>query len=104
MDELLVALQQGTEDLSQIPNLLWKSGSGVRQNRYEHKPASYGIGIDWTDLRQEEVSQSMPIQVTGTIKAPDLEFSNVAATLHGGALQIKHQLRLHGNAIRIHPG
>ena len=61
MDELMLALKQGTEDLSQIPNLLWKSGGGVRQNRYEHKPASYGIGIDWTDLRQEEVSQSMPI-------------------------------------------
>jgi clorobiocin biosynthesis protein CloN6 len=61
MDELLAALKKGMEDLSHIPNLLWKSAGTVRQNRYEHKPASYGIGIDWTDLRQEEVSQSMPI-------------------------------------------
>jgi clorobiocin/coumermycin A biosynthesis protein CloN6/CouN6 len=61
MDELLVALKQGTQDLSSIQNLLWKSDGGVRQNRYEHKPASYGIGIDWADLRQEQVSQSMPI-------------------------------------------
>lgn len=61
MDELLVALKQGTEDLSRIPNLLWKSCGSLRQNPYEHKPAGYGIGIDWTDLRHEQVSQSMPI-------------------------------------------
>jgi clorobiocin/coumermycin A biosynthesis protein CloN6/CouN6 len=61
MDELLVALKQGTEDLSRIPNLLWKSGGSVRQNQYEHKPASYGIGIDWADSNHEQVSQGIPI-------------------------------------------
>jgi clorobiocin biosynthesis protein CloN6 len=61
MDDLLVALKQGSEDLSHIPNLLFKSGGSVRQNPYEHKPATYGVGIDWTDLRQEQVSQSLPI-------------------------------------------
>jgi len=61
MDKLLVALKQGVKDLSHIPNLLWKSSADVRQNGYEHKPASYGIGIDWTDLRIEEVPQSLPI-------------------------------------------
>ncbi|MGC2184596.1 MAG: cobalamin-dependent protein [Terriglobales bacterium] len=61
MDELLVALKKGNEDLSHIPNLLWKCSGGVRQNQYEHKPASYGIGIDWTDMCHDQVSQSMPI-------------------------------------------
>ena len=61
MDELLIALKRGTEDLAGVPNLLWKSHGSVRQNPYEHKPASYGIGIDWTDLAQEQVSEGMPI-------------------------------------------
>jgi len=61
MDELLVALKQGMEDLSHIPNMLWKSGGSVRRNPYEHKPPSYGIGIDWTDLRHEQLPQSLPI-------------------------------------------
>jgi clorobiocin/coumermycin A biosynthesis protein CloN6/CouN6 len=56
MDELLVALKKGTEDLSHIPNLLWKSSGSVRQNQYEHKPTSYGIGIDWTDMHHDQVS------------------------------------------------
>ncbi len=61
MDELLVALKQGTKDLSRIPNLLWKSDGSVRQNQYEHKPASYGIGIDWADLKHDQVSKGIPI-------------------------------------------
>ncbi len=61
MDELLVALKKGTEDLSHIPNLLWKSSGSVHQNQYDHKPSSYGIGIDWTDMHHDQVSQSMPI-------------------------------------------
>jgi clorobiocin/coumermycin A biosynthesis protein CloN6/CouN6 len=61
MEKLLVALKQGAKDLSHVPNLLWKSSGDVRQNGYEHKPANYGIGIDWTDLRVEEVSQGLPI-------------------------------------------
>ena len=61
MNELLVALKQGNNDLSHIPNLLWKSDGGVRENAYEHKPSSYGIGIDWTDLRIDEEAASLPI-------------------------------------------
>ncbi|HKV80941.1 MAG TPA: cobalamin-dependent protein [Candidatus Sulfotelmatobacter sp.] len=61
MDELLIALKQGTKDLSRIPNLLWKSDGRVRQNHYDHKPASYGIGIDWADLNHEQVSRGIPI-------------------------------------------
>ena len=61
MDKLLVALKQGAKDLSHVPNLLWKSSGNVHQNAYEHKPASYGIGIDWTDLRVEDVSRGLPI-------------------------------------------
>ncbi len=61
MDQLLVALKAGGQELSHIPNLLWKSGGAVRQNAYEHKPSSYGIGIDWTDLHQNQVSESLPI-------------------------------------------
>jgi clorobiocin biosynthesis protein CloN6 len=60
-EHLLVFATRFTASRAQIQNLLWKSDGGVRQNRYEHKPASYGIGIDWADLRQEQVSQSMPI-------------------------------------------
>lgn len=61
MDQLLTAMKQGTEDLSHIPNLLWKSSDNIKQNSYEHKPASYGIGIDWTDLRLDQTSQTLPI-------------------------------------------
>lgn len=61
MGQLLTALKQGTEDFSHIPNLLWKSNGNIKQNSYEHKPASYGIGIDWTDLRLDQTSQTMPI-------------------------------------------
>jgi clorobiocin biosynthesis protein CloN6 len=61
MDELLAAIKQGKADLSDIPNLLWKSDGEVRKNAYQHKPANYGIGIDWTDLRHEQVAESMPI-------------------------------------------
>jgi clorobiocin biosynthesis protein CloN6 len=60
-DELLAAIKQGRTDLSHVPNLLWKSDGQVRKNTYHHKPANYGIGIDWTDLRQEQVAESMPI-------------------------------------------
>jgi clorobiocin/coumermycin A biosynthesis protein CloN6/CouN6 len=61
MDALLAAVKQGTRDFSNVPNLLWKSDGSVRENPYVHKPGSYGIGIDWSDLRHEQVTQSMPI-------------------------------------------
>jgi clorobiocin biosynthesis protein CloN6 len=61
MDELLVAVKQGNRDLSHVPNLLWKSGGSVRRNLFEHKPAGYGIGVDWSRLHTEQASRGMPI-------------------------------------------
>lgn len=61
MASLLEAINNGS-DLSQIPNLLWRSKEGeIHDNGYSYTPNSFGCGIDWTDLPQESVGQSFPI-------------------------------------------
>jgi clorobiocin biosynthesis protein CloN6 len=59
---LLRAMQHGS-NLADIPNLLWKDGSGaIRENDFSHKPASYACGIDWSHQpREAQESATIPI-------------------------------------------
>lgn len=60
IDELLAALKRGVDPIA-VPNLFWKSKGAVQRNAYVHKPASYGVGVDWTTLPPRQSSQTLPI-------------------------------------------
>lgn len=60
MEELLRTVKQGG-DLLNVPNLLWKSNGTIRQNAENHKPVTYGIGIDWATLPSAELTRTLPI-------------------------------------------
>jgi clorobiocin biosynthesis protein CloN6 len=60
MDELLAATKRGG-DLAGVPNLWWKSEGTIRRNPHIHKPATYGVGIDWSSLPPRQSSQTLPI-------------------------------------------
>jgi radical SAM superfamily enzyme YgiQ (UPF0313 family) len=62
MAELLNAIKQGREPAG-VPNLLWKSAEGVvRENRFSHKPSTFGCGIDWSETPSEIVTDTFPIR------------------------------------------
>jgi clorobiocin biosynthesis protein CloN6 len=62
MNALLRSLKADRKGLTGVPNLLWKTTAGtVRQNEFSHKPAAYGVGVDWATMPREEAGRTLPI-------------------------------------------
>jgi clorobiocin biosynthesis protein CloN6 len=62
MHMLLKSLKTGRSSLASVPNLLRKTAEGtVQRNDFSHKPATYGVGVDWAAMPSEDASRTLPI-------------------------------------------
>jgi clorobiocin/coumermycin A biosynthesis protein CloN6/CouN6 len=58
----LIEAIKSNGNLHHIANLLWKSTEGkVQDNGFSYVPATYGCGIDWSNLSSEAHPESLPI-------------------------------------------